>query len=58
MWVGALSGRQVYKYVVHPLARMLEQKGIQGLYSCHEACKNILIDEDEEQSDESSAQIF
>ncbi|KAL1353207.1 hypothetical protein HN51_017150 [Arachis hypogaea] len=32
MQVGALSGRQVYKNVVHALASILEQEGIQGLY--------------------------
>lgn len=32
MQVGALSGRQVYKNVLHALACILEQEGIQGLY--------------------------
>jgi len=32
MQVGALSGRQVYKNVIHALACILEQEGIQGLY--------------------------
>ncbi|KAJ6373112.1 hypothetical protein OIU76_027446 [Salix suchowensis] len=32
MQVGALSGRQVYKNVIHALASILEQEGIQGLY--------------------------
>ncbi|KAL5559325.1 hypothetical protein UlMin_035536 [Ulmus minor] len=32
MQVGALSGRQVYKNVLHALASILEQEGIQGLY--------------------------
>ncbi|TKY74718.1 Adenine nucleotide transporter BT1 [Spatholobus suberectus] len=66
MQVGALSGRQVYKNVVHALASILEQEGIQGLYRglgpscmklvpaagisfmCYEACKRILIDNEEE----------
>ncbi|XP_057776431.1 adenine nucleotide transporter BT1, chloroplastic/mitochondrial-like [Salvia miltiorrhiza] len=32
MQVGAVSGRQVYKNVLHALACILEQDGIQGLY--------------------------
>lgn len=32
MQVGALSGRQVYKNVLHALASILEQEGIHGLY--------------------------
>ncbi|EEF46983.1 adenine nucleotide transporter BT1, chloroplastic/mitochondrial [Ricinus communis] len=32
MQVGAVSGRQVYKNVIHALASILEQEGIQGLY--------------------------
>ncbi|XP_052208976.1 adenine nucleotide transporter BT1, chloroplastic/mitochondrial-like [Diospyros lotus] len=32
MQVGALSGRQVYKNVLHALSSILEQEGIQGLY--------------------------
>ncbi|KAK4801042.1 hypothetical protein SAY86_021529 [Trapa natans] len=32
MQVGALSGRQVYKNVLHALASILEQEGVQGLY--------------------------
>ncbi|GAU23174.1 hypothetical protein TSUD_306220 [Trifolium subterraneum] len=67
MQVGALSGRQVYKNVVHALVTILEQEGIQGLYRglgpscmklvpaagisfmCYEACKKILIDDEEEE---------
>jgi solute carrier family 25 phosphate transporter 23/24/25/41 len=67
MQVGALSGRQVYKNVVHALVSILEQEGILGLYRglgpscmklvpaagisfmCYEACKKILIDNDEEE---------
>ncbi|RDX68427.1 Adenine nucleotide transporter BT1, chloroplastic/mitochondrial, partial [Mucuna pruriens] len=67
MQVGALSGRQVYKNVIHALASILEQEGIQGLYKglgpscmklvpaagisfmCYEACKRILVDNDEEE---------
>lgn len=67
MQVGALSGRQIYKNVVHALVSILEQEGIQGLYRglgpscmklvpaagisfmCYEACKSILIDDDEKQ---------
>lgn len=30
--VGALSGRQVYKNVLHALSSILEQEGVQGLY--------------------------
>lgn len=66
MQVGALSGRQVYRDVLHALASIVEQEGIQGLYRglgpscmklvpaagisfmCYEACKRILIDNDEE----------
>ncbi|PKI77678.1 hypothetical protein CRG98_001908 [Punica granatum] len=66
MQVGALSGRQVYKNVIHALASILEQEGVQGLYRglgpscmklvpaagisfmCYEACKRILVDDDEE----------
>ncbi|KAK8655184.1 hypothetical protein V6N13_107774 [Hibiscus sabdariffa] len=32
MQVGALNGRQVYNNVLHALASILEQEGIQGLY--------------------------
>ncbi|XP_054788788.1 adenine nucleotide transporter BT1, chloroplastic/mitochondrial-like isoform X2 [Prosopis cineraria] len=32
MQVGALSGRQVYRNVIHALASILEQEGIPGLY--------------------------
>ena len=32
MQVGALSGRHVYKNVIHALASIMEQEGIQGLY--------------------------
>lgn len=32
MQVGAVSGRQVYKNVIHALACILEQEGVQGLY--------------------------
>ncbi|PIN23984.1 Mitochondrial solute carrier protein [Handroanthus impetiginosus] len=32
MQVGAVSGRQVYKNVLHALASILEQEGIHGLY--------------------------
>ncbi|KAK7320695.1 hypothetical protein VNO77_30400 [Canavalia gladiata] len=32
MQVGALSGRQVYKNVIHALVSILEQEGIQGFY--------------------------
>ncbi|CAH2051009.1 unnamed protein product [Thlaspi arvense] len=32
MQVGALSGRQVYKNVLHALSSILEQEGVQGLY--------------------------
>ncbi|KAL3655816.1 Adenine nucleotide transporter bt1, chloroplastic/mitochondrial [Castilleja foliolosa] len=32
MQVGALSGRQVYKNVLHALASILEQEGMHGLY--------------------------
>ncbi|KAK7283077.1 hypothetical protein RIF29_12334 [Crotalaria pallida] len=67
MQVGALSGRQVYKNVIHALSSILEQEGIQGLYRglgpscmklvpaagisfmCYEACKRILIDDDDEE---------
>uniref|UniRef100_A0A2P2QLU1 ADP ATP carrier protein n=1 Tax=Rhizophora mucronata TaxID=61149 RepID=A0A2P2QLU1_RHIMU len=66
MQVGALSGRQIYKNVLHALASILEQEGIQGLYKglgpscmklvpaagisfmCYEACKRILIEDDDE----------
>ena len=66
MQVGALSGRQVYKNVVHALASILEQEGIPGLYRglgpscmklvpaagisfmCYEACKRILVEEEDE----------
>ncbi|KAL2346727.1 hypothetical protein Fmac_000727 [Flemingia macrophylla] len=66
MQVGALSGRQVYKNVIHALACILEQEGIQGLYRglgpscmklvpaagisfmCYEACKKILLENEEE----------
>ncbi|KAG5225292.1 ADP,ATP carrier protein [Salix suchowensis] len=65
MQVGALSGRQVYRNVIHALASILEQEGIQGLYKglgpscikmvpaagisfmCYEACKRILVEDDE-----------
>ncbi|KAF7830279.1 adenine nucleotide transporter BT1, chloroplastic/mitochondrial-like [Senna tora] len=67
MQVGALSGRQVYKNVIHALASIVEQEGIQGLYRglgpsclklvpaagisfmCYEACKRILVEEEDEQ---------
>ncbi|KAJ7966164.1 adenine nucleotide transporter BT1, chloroplastic/mitochondrial-like [Quillaja saponaria] len=67
MQVGALSGRQVYKNVIHALASILEQEGILGLYRglgpscmklvpaagisfmCYEACKRILVDNDEDE---------
>ncbi|CAK8568641.1 unnamed protein product [Lathyrus sativus] len=67
MQVGALSGRQVYKDVLHALVSILEKEGIQGLYRglgpscmklvpaagisfmCYEACKKILIDDDEKE---------
>ncbi|KAG5244363.1 hypothetical protein OIU77_031398 [Salix suchowensis] len=66
MQVGALSGRQVYRNVIHALASILEQEGIQGLYKglgpscmklvpaagisfmCYEACKKILVEDEEE----------
>ncbi|KAH6782882.1 Mitochondrial substrate carrier family protein [Perilla frutescens var. hirtella] len=32
MQVDAVSGRQIYKNVLHALASILEQEGIQGLY--------------------------
>ncbi|XP_041022763.1 LOW QUALITY PROTEIN: adenine nucleotide transporter BT1, chloroplastic/mitochondrial-like [Juglans microcarpa x Juglans regia] len=66
MQVGALSGRQVYKNVIHALASIVEQEGIQGLYRglgpscmklvpaagisfmCYEACKKILVENNEE----------
>lgn len=32
MQVGAVSGRQIYKNVIHALACILEQEGIPGLY--------------------------
>ncbi|KAI5669580.1 hypothetical protein M9H77_19433 [Catharanthus roseus] len=66
MQVGAVSGRQVYKNVLHALASIVEQEGIQGLYRglgpscmklvpaagisfmCYEACKRILVDDEEE----------
>ncbi|CAN1169231.1 Adenine nucleotide transporter BT1, chloroplastic/mitochondrial [Linum perenne] len=67
MQVGALSGRQVYKNVIHALMCILEKDGIRGLYKglgpscmklvpaagisfmCYEACKKILVDDDQEQ---------
>ncbi|XP_027332808.1 adenine nucleotide transporter BT1, chloroplastic/mitochondrial-like [Abrus precatorius] len=67
MQVGALSGRHVYKNVIHALASILEQEGIQGLYRglgpscmklvpaagisfmCYEACKRILVEDDDEE---------
>ncbi|KDP33610.1 hypothetical protein JCGZ_07181 [Jatropha curcas] len=67
MQVGALSGRQVYKNVLHALASILEEEGIHGLYKglgpscmklvpaagiafmCYEACKRVLVEDDEEQ---------
>lgn len=67
MQVGALSGRQVYRDVLHALVSILEKEGIQGLYRglgpscmklvpaagisfmCYEACKKILIDNDEKE---------
>lgn len=70
MQVGALSGRQVYKNVIHALACILEKEGIQGLYRglgpscmklvpaagisfmCYEACKRILVEEDDEENNE------
>ncbi|KAF3447133.1 hypothetical protein FNV43_RR12313 [Rhamnella rubrinervis] len=66
MQVGALSGRQVYRDVIHALASILEREGIQGLYRglgpscmklvpaagisfmCYEACKRILVEDDQE----------
>ncbi|KAJ6406249.1 hypothetical protein OIU84_009887 [Salix udensis] len=66
MQVGALSGRQVYRNVIHALASILEQEGIRGLYKglgpscmklvpaagisfmCYEACKKILVEDEEE----------
>ncbi|KAK3438183.1 adenine nucleotide transporter BT1, chloroplastic/mitochondrial [Eucalyptus grandis] len=66
MQVGAVSGRQVYKNVIHALASILEQEGVGGLYRglgpscmklvpaagisfmCYEACKRILVEDDEE----------
>ncbi|KAK3409945.1 hypothetical protein EUGRSUZ_J02015 [Eucalyptus grandis] len=66
MQVGPVSGRQVYKNVVHALASILEQEGVGGLYRglgpscmklvpaagisfmCCEACKRILVEDDEE----------
>ncbi|KAM7459478.1 hypothetical protein LguiA_036472 [Lonicera macranthoides] len=66
MQVGAVSGRQVYKNVLHALASILEKEGVQGLYKglgpscvklvpaagisfmCYEACKRILIEEEDE----------
>lgn len=66
MQVGAVSGRQVYKNVLHALASIIEQEGIQGLYRglgpscmklvpaagisfmCYEACKRILVENEEE----------
>lgn len=66
MQVGALSGRQVYRDVIHALASIIEQEGIQGLYRglgpscmklvpaagisfmCYEACKRILVEDNEE----------
>ncbi|KAI6680164.1 hypothetical protein NL676_034045 [Syzygium grande] len=66
MQVGALSGRQVYKNVIHALASILEQEGVGGLYRglgpscmklvpaagisfmCYEACKRILVEDNEE----------
>ncbi|KAG2691501.1 hypothetical protein I3843_08G012900 [Carya illinoinensis] len=66
MQVGALSGRQVYKNVIHALLSIVEQEGIQGLYRglgpscmklvpaagisfmCYEACKRILVENNEE----------
>ncbi|KAK7384726.1 hypothetical protein VNO78_30427 [Psophocarpus tetragonolobus] len=67
MQVGALSGRQIYKNVIHALASILEKEGIEGLYKglgpscmklvpaagisfmCYEACKRILVEEDDEE---------
>ncbi|KAG6585462.1 Adenine nucleotide transporter BT1, chloroplastic/mitochondrial [Cucurbita argyrosperma subsp. argyrosperma] len=67
MQVGALSGRQVYKNVIHALVSIFEQEGIPGLYKglgpscmklvpaagisfmCYEACKRILIENDQEE---------
>ncbi|KAI7987216.1 hypothetical protein LOK49_LG13G02579 [Camellia lanceoleosa] len=66
MQVGAVSGRQVYKNVLHALSSILEQEGIQGLYKglgpsciklvpaagisfmCYEACKRILVENEED----------
>ncbi|CAI0415029.1 unnamed protein product [Linum tenue] len=66
MQVGALSGRQVYRDVLHALASILEKEGVKGLYKglgpscmklvpaagisfmCYEACKRILVEEDQE----------
>lgn len=67
MQVGAVSGRQVYKNVLHALSSILEQEGIGGLYRglgpscmklvpaagisfmCYEACKRILVEDDDEE---------
>ncbi|CAN0877610.1 Adenine nucleotide transporter BT1, chloroplastic/mitochondrial [Linum grandiflorum] len=69
MQVGALSGRQVYKNVIHALVTILEKEGLAGLYKglgpscmklvpaagisfmCYEACKKILVDDDQEQEE-------
>lgn len=66
MQVGAVSGRRVYKNVLHALSSILEQEGIQGLYKglgpsciklvpaagisfmCYEACKRILVENEED----------
>lgn len=67
MQVGAVSGKQAYKNVLHAIASIFEQEGIQGLYKglgpsciklvpaagisfmCYEACKRILVEEEDEQ---------
>ncbi|XP_030467275.1 adenine nucleotide transporter BT1, chloroplastic/mitochondrial-like [Syzygium oleosum] len=66
MQVGALSGRKVYRDVIHAFMSILEQEGIGGLYRglgpscmklvpaagisfmCYEACKGILVEDDED----------
>ncbi|KAI6681380.1 hypothetical protein NL676_035261 [Syzygium grande] len=66
MQVGALSGRKVYRDVIHAFMSILEQEGIGGLYRglgpscmklvpaagisfmCYEACKRILVEDDED----------
>lgn len=66
MQVGTLSGRQIYKNVLHALSSILEHEGLPGLYRglgpscmklvpaagisfmCYEACKRILVEEEDE----------